>query len=231
MKRIAIVQSNYIPWKGYFDLIRASDEFVLYDSVQFTRRDWRNRNQIKTASGPAWLTVPVETRGRYLQRIDETRIAGSAWAGEHWQRIRHAYARAPHFAAYADELSALYAALADEPLLGRVNRRLLEAACGWLGIGTPLTACTGYPAEGDATQRLVGICVAAGATHYLSGPAARAYLRPELFSEAGIVLEYADYSGYPEYPQPHGAFVHGVSVLDLLFNVGPDAPRYLIPVV
>src|SRR6476660_6059569 len=108
--RIAIVQSNYIPWKGYFDLMRSVDEFVLYDDVQYTRRDWRNRNRIKTADGVQWLTVPVQVKGKYTQPIREVRVNDREWAANHWARLRHAYARAPHFADYADLLGELYVA-------------------------------------------------------------------------------------------------------------------------
>ena len=86
-KTVAVVQSNYIPWKGYFDLIRQADEFVLYDDVQYTRRDWRNRNRIKTADGPQWLTIPVEVKGKYTQRIRDTRVSDHDWAANHWARM------------------------------------------------------------------------------------------------------------------------------------------------
>jgi hypothetical protein len=97
MKRVAIVQSSYIPWKGYFDLIRAVDEFVLYDDVQFTKRDWRSRNRIKSAHGLLWLSVPVSVKGRFKQRICDTEISERGWGEKHWRAIRHAYARAPNF--------------------------------------------------------------------------------------------------------------------------------------
>src|SRR5438046_4323553 len=95
-RKAAIVQSNYIPWKGYFDLIRRVDEFILYDDVQYTRRDWRNRNLIKTPQGLRWLTIPVEVKGKYYQSIRDTKIADPVWAASHWQTIVHNYGRAPH---------------------------------------------------------------------------------------------------------------------------------------
>jgi hypothetical protein len=101
-KTIAIVQSNYIPWKGYFDLIARVDEFILYDDMQYTRRDWRNRNLIKTAQGLQWLTIPVDVKGKYFQRINETQISDANWAEVHWKSIVHTYARAPFFAQYKD---------------------------------------------------------------------------------------------------------------------------------
>ena len=103
-KTVAIVQSCYIPWKGYFDLINLVDEFILYDDRQYTRRDWRNRNRIKTPQGSQWLTIPVEVKGRYDQRIDETRISDPDWAEQHWKTLTHNYASAPHFDDYGERL-------------------------------------------------------------------------------------------------------------------------------
>jgi hypothetical protein len=225
-KRVAIVQSNYIPWKGYFDLINLVDEFILYDDRQYTRRDWRNRNVIKTARGLQWLTIPVRVKGRYLQRIDETMISEAAWAANHWKTIAQAYAPAPYFASYRDAIGDLYGASGEERL-STVNRRFLERICHLLGIKTRLTWCTDYEATGERTERLVSLCRQVGAQQYLSGPAGRAYIEDDLFRAAGIELMYMDYAGYPLYPQLHGAFEHGVSIIDLLFNTGPEAPRFM----
>jgi hypothetical protein len=225
-RRVAIVQSNYIPWKGYFDLINLVDEFILFDDRQFTRRDWRNRNMIKTAQGLHWLTIPVRVKGRFEQRIDETEISERDWADKHWKTITHAYAAAPFFKEYRDAFAATYASSGEE-LLSEVNRRFLELICDKLGIATKLSWSTEYPTTGDRTERLVNLCRLAGATEYLSGPAARAYIDDALFEAAGITLMYMDYAGYPEYPQLHGPFEHGVSAIDLLFNTGPEAPRFM----
>jgi hypothetical protein len=225
-KTVTIVQSCYIPWKGYFDLIKEADEFVLFDDRQFTRRDWRNRNRIKTPQGVSWLTVPVEVKGRYLQRIDETRVSDDAWAKKHWRTLEHAYASAPFFTEYRKRFASLYENMGDDRL-SAINRRLLEEVCDVLGIETKFSWSTDYDVEGDRTQRLVELCQAAGADVYLSGPRARAYLEEQLFADAGIAVRYFDYDGYPEYPQLHPPFVHEVTVLDLIFNTGPSAPQYL----
>jgi hypothetical protein len=226
-KAVAIVQSNYIPWKGYFDLIHAVDEFILYDDMQFTRRDWRNRNLIKTPRGLEWLTIPVSVKGRYLQKICDTRISDAGWSARHWSTLVHNYAKAPYFSHYHAQLEPLYLENTDLQL-SRVNHRFIGAICGILGIGTRLSWSMDYrPLKAGKTERLVDLCQRAGATHYLSGPAAREYLEPGLFEHAGIALGFFDYSGYPEYPQRFGRFEHGVTVLDLLFNVGPDAPRFM----
>jgi hypothetical protein len=225
-KTVAAVQSCYIPWKGYFDLVNLADEFILYDDRQFTRRDWRSRNRIKTPQGARWLTVPTRVKGRYHQRIDETVVADPQWGERHWKTIVHNYAAAPFFDAYADRFEPLYHD-AEEQRLSHINRRLLEAIAGVLGIATKLSWSTDYDLEGDRTPRLIALCRAAGATDYLSGPAARAYLEEDLFREAGIGLAYMSYDGYPVYDQLFPPFDHHVSALDLIFNVGPRAPQYL----
>jgi len=225
-RSVAIVQSCYIPWKGYFDLIASVDEFILFDDRQFTRRDWRNRNRIKTPQGSQWLTIPVETKGRYHQRIDETVIGDPDWAAQHWKTIVHNYAAAPYFPDYRERVEALYES-ATAPRLSVVNRRFLEAINGLLGIPTRLSWSTDYEAEGARTERLVSLCRAAEATHYLSGPSARSYLDEAAFAEVGIEVSYFDYDGYPEYEQLHPPFDPAVTILDLIFNTGPDAPRYM----
>jgi hypothetical protein len=226
VKTVAIVQSSYIPWKGYFDLIHRADEFVLYDDVQFTRRDWRNRNRIKTPAGTVWLTIPVQTKGRYHDRIDEIETDGDDWRRRHWQTLAQAYAHAPHFDEYAAAVEALYLG-SDERRLSAVNRAFIEAICRILGIATTLRWSTEYAAHGSKSERLLSLCEQAGATAYLSGPSAQAYLDESLFRERGIEVGYIDYSDYPPYPQVHPPFDHHVSVLDLLFHTGNDATRYM----
>lgn len=225
-KRVAILQSNYIPWKGYFDIINQVDEFILYDDRQYTRRDWRNRNLIKTPRGLQWLTIPVHVKGRYTQRIDETLISDAQWAARHWRTIDQTYSRAPHFEMYRDTIRGLYEA-SVEPRLSDVNRRLLEGISRVLGVRTRFAWSTDYEARGDRTERLVSICQSAGAGEYVSGPSARAYIEEAQFRDAGIRLTYVDYAGYPEYQQLYEPFEHGVTILDLLFNVGPKAAAYM----
>jgi hypothetical protein len=225
-KTVVIVQSSYIPWKGYFDLINLADEFVLYDDVQFTRRDWRNRNRIKTRDGIRWLTIPVQVKGRYLQTVRDTRVSDPGWPRQHWESLRHAYGRAPHFDRYRDWLADLYAAQSS-PWLSEINHRFLTEICRMLQIGTSFSWSSAHPAAQGRTERLVAICRAAQAIRYLSGPSARAYLDESLFAQAGISVQYMDYSGYPEYPQLHPPFQHEVSILDLILNVGPEATAYM----
>ncbi|MGB0748646.1 MAG: WbqC family protein [Magnetospiraceae bacterium] len=225
-KRVAIVQSSYIPWKGYFDLIHGVDTFILYDEVQFTRRDWRNRNRIKTAQGPRWLTIPVACKGQYHATIDAMKIS-EPWAETHWNTLRHAYGRAPFFKTYETALQTLYETATGEDSLSAVNLMFLRGLCPLLGITTPFVGSREIASLGRKTEKLIQLCQGIGADAYLSGPAAKAYLRPDLFAAAGIALEFADYTGYPEYPQSHPPFRHDVSIIDLLMHCGPESPRYL----
>lgn len=226
MTTIAIVQSNYIPWKGYLDLIARSDLFVLLDDVQYTRRDWRNRNKIKTPQGLRWLTIPVETKGRYDQLIRDVRIGDRGWARSHWDQIRQVYAKAPCFAQERAWLEPLYRDQAPRlRYLHEVNRLFLDALCARLGIGTPLRTSAEYDLAPGKSDRLLAICEQAGATCYLSGPAARDYLATERFAARGIAVQWMDYGGYPEYDQLHPPFAHGVTALDPILHLGDAAPE------
>jgi hypothetical protein len=226
-KRIAILQSNYLPWKGYLDIIGLVDEFILYDDVQYTRRDWRNRNRIVTPAGIQWLTIPVKVKGRYVQKINETEVSDPLWAQNHWKTIRHAYNHAPFFAQYRDRFEELYLDIKQE-MLSIINKTFLTLLCDLFAIKTSLIWSSAYDLADGRVERLIGLCEAAGANVYLSGPAARDYLDENLFRAKGIAVEWMDYSGYPEYPQLHGyPFDHKVSAIDLLFNVGPDARKHL----
>jgi len=226
MKRVAIVQSNYIPWKGYFDMIASVDEFILYDDMQYTRRDWRNRNQIKTPRGVQWLTVPVLVRGKYHQKIRETEIDGVDWAAAHWQALVQNYKRALFFEAVAAMLEPIYTSEHYTHISG-LNRRLIEQVCAYLGVKTKITNSWDYTLADGKTERLAELCQQAGGTEYISGPAAKDYVDEKVFSDLGIKLTWFDYAGYPEYPQLWGEFTHGVTILDLLFNCGKDSPRYM----
>ena len=226
MRRVAIVQSNYLPWRGYFDLIASVDEFVLYDDAQYTKRDWRNRNAIKTPQGTAWLTVPVRAKGRFEQSIRETEIDGDAWRAAHWKSIRQHYARAPHVADACALLAPTFEGQAPT-MLSELNRSLIEAVCGYLGIRTALSSSSGAELPPGRTAKLVALCRRAGATTYVSGPAARGYLDESEFRAAGIEVEWFGYEGYPDYPQLWGAFEPHVSVVDLVANCGRRSASYM----
>ncbi|MFD2643984.1 WbqC family protein [Pseudomonas japonica] len=222
-KSIAILQSNYIPWKGYVDMIACVDEFIFYDEMQYTKNDWRNRNKIKTPQGLQWLSVPVG--GAIHRRICDVTVSDSRWAVRHWNTLEANYRRSPFFDEISGWLRPLYTSGLDN--LSEINQALLGAICNYLGISTRLSRSTDYVLEGDKTERLINLCKQAGATEYVTGGAARAYLEEGLFAREGIKVTYFDYSGYPDYAQLWGDFVHEVSVLDLLFNCGPNAATYM----
>lgn len=224
-KRIAILQSNYIPWKGYFDIIGLVDEFVIYDEVQYTKNDWRNRNRIKTSAGIQWVTIPVYQRA-LKQKISETEVAHTRWSMKNWHTIKSNYARAPYFKFFGPELEEFYCTCKSS-MLSEINVSLIRKMCSLIGIGTKISNSAHYTLRGDATEKLVDLCKQKNANTYLSGPAARDYLRQDLFKQAGIEIEWMDYEHYPEYPQLYPPFVHQVSIIDLLFNTGKDCINYM----
>ena len=226
MKKVAILQSNYIPWKGYFDLIAAVDEFILYDEMQYTRRDWRNRNKIKTPQGVTWLTVPVKVKGHYFQRIRDTEIDGTLWAEKHWKSLCQHYGKAPCFAEIRDLLAPFYLEK-TYTYLSDLNRTLLQTICDYLGIQTRITDSKDYTLIPGKTERLADLCEQAHADCYISGPAAKEYIDPTIFAQKGIELTWFSYDGYREYPQLWGPFEHAVSIVDLLFACGKQSPEYM----
>ncbi len=225
--RVGIIQSNYIPWKGYFDFIDSVDEFVLFDEVQYTRRDWRNRNRIKTKDGLKWLTIPVEVKGKYDQRVSETRISDKRWAHEHASSLRHAYGKSPHFREEWTWIEPLYEESASVDFLSSVNELFIRAIRDRLSIQTPIRLSSEFDLPDGKNERLISICKQLGAAEYLSGPAARGYIDESLWTAAGIRVTYKSYDDYPEYAQPYPPFEHAVSIVDLLFNTGPQAPSYI----
>jgi hypothetical protein len=223
-KRVGIIQSCYVPWRGYFDFIDDVDAFILLDNVQYTTRDWRNRNKIKTRNGTAWITVSVLQTSRD-QLIQDIPIDWSVdWAGHHLNLLRENYRDAPAYAEVAGEFAALLEQ--KPPMLSALNRLLLEWAMGRCAITTPLFDASALPCQGRQTERLISLVQAVEGTTYLSGPAAADYIDVADFDRAGIALEYKSYD-YEPYPQLWGAFEGGVSILDLLMMTGADAHRHI----
>lgn len=222
--KIAISQSNYLPWKGYFDLIASVDRFILYDTVQFTKNDWRNRNVIKTRGGLQWLTIPVGAD--IHRRICDVALPDTPWRRKHWAALTCAYAQAPHFDAVMALLHDAFHGGGDRTL-SALNARLLRAICGYLGIDTEIVVHDGRGQEEDRVLKLVEICRRHGARTYLSAPAGRQYIDPRAFEQRGLSVEWFNYDGYAVYPQSHGHFVHQVSIVDALFHCGPDVERIL----
>lgn len=223
---VLITQSNYIPWKGYFDNIGKADTFIVYDDMQYTRRDWRNRNLIKTNTGMQWLTIPVEVKGRFAQKINETIIADKNWQKKHLQILKYNYARAACFKEMINWVEELYMT-ANSSNLSANNVHFIQKICSFLNIETTFINSADIEISGDRTERLVNICTAFKADKYITGPAAKTYMNEEIFVNKGIEIVYADYGLYPEYPQLHPPFQHKLSILDLLFNCGIAAKKYM----
>lgn len=225
VRTAVVLQSNYIPWKGYFDLISEADIFVFYDDVQYTSRDWRSRNKIKTARGAEWISVPV---GAHInRRICDTKINDIHWQMKHWRAIQHSYSKSRYFDIYRELFESIYLGHTWNNL-SELNQHCIKLISkDLLGLSTKFCHSSDYEVSGGKLDRLVEIVRKTGATRYISGPAAKDYIDPLCFAEVGIELVWKDYSGYPEYPQRFQPFEHGVSILDLLFNVGPNAPWYI----
>ncbi|WP_445425016.1 WbqC family protein [Alishewanella sp. HL-SH06] len=225
MKKIAILQSNYIPWKGYFDLINMVDEFVLFDTAQYTKNDWRNRNKIKTSQGVSWLTIPT-SHVSLSQSISDTLVSDLRWSKKHWQTISQNYSKAPFFKEYKDLFEDFYMNN-QEKRLSLINARLIEIVNFILGIETKISWSSDYQLLEGQTEKLLSICKQAGADVYLSGPAAKEYFDITLAQKEGIQVEWMNYSGYQEYHQLYPPFEHGVSIIDLIFNEGSNAKKFM----
>jgi hypothetical protein len=220
---VAILQSNYVPWRGYFDLIRRSDHFVLYDTVQYTKNDWRNRNRIVAPNGPVWVTIPVLQSNRFGQSIAETLISDPRWTRRHLGTLQAALGRAPRYRdVLAPALDVWYRDAAALNSLSGVNRLLIERVMQMLGLATKLHNAADLPQTGDRTGRLVSMCQALGARRYLTGPAARAYLDEAQFTRAGIAVDWISYPDYPAYPQADKGYTPAVSILDVLASLPAD---------
>jgi hypothetical protein len=221
---VGIIQSNYIPWRGYFDFIDDVDLFIFHDDLQYTKGDWRNRNRIRGARGLIWLTVPVHYR-ETKQRICDTEIVYSSnWQQSHLNLIRANYGNAPHV---DDALQLLSEAFAHKDrTISQLNRRLVVAVATYLGITTPTRESAEFALTGQKTERILALMRKVGADTYLSGPTAQNYLDEEQLSRAGIALEYKSYD-YMPYPQQGDGFEANVSVLDLIANCGHGARNYV----
>ena len=225
--KCVILQPSFIPWRGYFHQIFKADIFVFYDCVQYDKHGWRNRNKIKTRQGAQWLSIPVNTKGATdgLAICDVTIAKDDVWKRKHLAAIELNYRKSPYWNHYKSLVEYIYSR-EDERLADLTCATTIEIArC--LGIHhTRFVRSSELEAVGQKTDRILDVLKKIGGTHYISGPSARDYIDAEKFAAAGITLEYMT-DNYPEYPQLHGPFEGGVTILDLLFNVGPDAPRYI----
>lgn len=225
MKRVAVLQSNYIPWKGYFDIIHDVDLFIFYDDVQYTKNDWRNRNRVKSPAGSQWLTIPTGAHNDQL--ICDIQIENKQWARKHFNTLQANYSRTPYFKLYKQFLENVY--LEREWLnLSLLNQYLIKTiSTQFLGIRTTFKDSREFNLSGQKLERLLQLLRQAEAGVYLSGPAAKDYIEDQMFVESNVLLQYKDYAGYPEYDQVHPPFDHYVTIFDLLFHTGPDAAYYI----
>lgn len=220
-----MLQSNYLPWKGYFDIIHDVDIFVFYDEVQYTKNDWRNRNKIKTKNGIEWLTIPVGTDLK--RKIVDVKLNDAKWQRSHWDKIKASYSKAPYFKLYKDFFEEAYLKKRWE-FLYEVNRYfIIEISRRFLDIKTEFADSRDFNSKGDKQEKLLSLLKNIKADCYVSGPSAKNYIKDEDFISAGIKIIWKDYSDYIEYPQLYGTFEHSVSIIDLLFNTGSKAAYYI----
>ena len=222
--KVAIVQSSFIPWRGYFDIIASVDLFVFYDDIQYTRRDWRNRNRIKTSAGLKWITVPVQYKPRGQLIIDTEISEHTQWRLDHFNQWKLHYSKAPYY----NDILRLLDKLGqnEDTTISQLNIRLIRAICDYLNIGTTMVNSCDYKLSGSKTARLIDMLRKSGGTSYLSGPSAESYLDGEAFRREGISLYYKTYD-YMPYPQQWGPFEGAVTVLDLIANCGPAARGFI----
>ena len=226
IKSCAVLQSNYLPWRGYFDLINDVDLFVFYDEVQYTTFDWRNRNKIYTKDGVQWITLPC---GRDRKRtIAEVKISSDVdWQKKHFDLISEAYKKAPFFTKFKPFLEHIY--LEQKWIyLSEFNQYMIKyISQDILGIDTAFARSKDFISTGQKGDKMLSLVLNIGAKNYLSGPSAKDYLNEYDFNTNGINVIWKDYSGYPEYKQTQEPFEGSLSIIDLLFNTGDDAAYYI----
>jgi len=221
---IVIIQPSFLPWRGFFDLVRRSDLFVHYDDVLYSKHSWRNRNRIVTSAGSIWMTVPIETKGCIQKKIYEVRIAaGVDWRGKLLGQISTNYRRAPFFESYYPGLERVIKEKWE--FIADLDIALFDYICGCLSLKrTTLRSKDLGLTETDPVRRLVDLCTLQGGTKYISGPSGKDYINDAaVFTANGIALEFFDYPAYPPYSQLYGGYDPYVSIIDTLFNVGDNA--------
>jgi len=225
MKKVAILQSNYIPWKGYFHIIQKVDYFVFLDTAQYTKRDWRNRNLIKTPEGLKWLSVP--NNGTQKMMINEVQIDNdSKWFEIHFKTLENCYKKTKYFKDYSCFLEKVYLKTRWQKL-SELNQFMIKEISKFLGIQTIFCNSDEFNLVEGKNKKIISIMQQLQSNYYLTGPSAKSYLDVQKFKENNIKVEFMNYPKYPEYPQSWVNFENNVSILDLLFCVGQDAPNYI----
>jgi len=223
MPSIAIMQPTFMPWIGYFALIDRVDDFIFLDNVQFDKRSWQQRNQIKTPAGPLWLTVPVQTKGQSDQKIKDVAIQyeGSDPLGRIIKSIEHNYKKAPFYAEHSPVLFSILKQNSEK--LNDLNKKIIEFLCVTFGIQKQFCDASSLNPSGAKADLLADICEKRGASEYISPPGSIDYLeKTDIFIQKNITVRYHQYN-HPEYRQLYGDFIPYMSALDLLFNEGPNS--------
>ena len=217
---VSINQPAYLPWLGYFHRIAISDAHIVLDHVQLEKNSFTNRNKIRTRESWGWLTVPVQTAGKFGDlSIKEVEIANQKpWPAKHWQTLRLNYSKAPFFDQHAVFFERIYGRRWEK--LGELAREITKYLLDAFGIRTKLYFSSQMAVSGKKDELVLNLCRELGATVYLSGPLGRNYLREELFSHQQIAVRYDDYQ-HPVYPQVYPGFEPYMAAIDLLFNCGP----------
>ena len=223
-RRVAVIQSCYLPWKGYFDIIHDVDVFIFYDDVKYTKNDWRNRNVVKVNGRPVWLTIPIGKEA-VKQRICDVQIPSSYWQSKHWLILTQCYSKYKYFNQYAPYFEDIYCHHRWTNL-SELNQLLIRQISAWLDVKVVFEDSRNFPLTGTRQARLLTLLEQVGATSYLSGPAAQAYIDPTDFARHHIDLHFKTYQ-YPDYPQGKGPLLHNVSIVDLLFRFGPNCAHYI----
>ena len=231
---IGALQPGYLPWIGFFDQVFHADLFILFDDLDYTKKDWRNRNRIKGPNGVQWLTVPVQhPSGRKIHqvKIDEAQN----WQHVHWKTIVHCYGKAPYFTRYRDTYREIYQK--EWTNLRDLDVHLIRILLREFGIRTKIVLssavglekkfCKGKPRDHFATRRIVHLMNHFGAQRFLQGQAGKNYVQEEILKEAGITIGYQSFEPKP-YPQLFGPFIPCLSAIDLLFNCGPDSLEFIV---
>ena len=227
--KIAISQSNYLPWKGYFDLIQTVDEFIFFDEVQFTRRDWRNRNIIRNADNKKWLTIPIKSKGNYKEVISNIEVHKDNWKDSHLDLIKQCYSKSAHFDEMYSFFSECYSDL-NTDRLSEINKTIIIKICKLFNFNTLFMDSKDINKSNidiNASERLLEICLSRKATIYTSGSAAKNYLDEKLFNKNGIEVEWFDYGNSKVYKQPFNDFYENLSIVDCLMNCGKDKEKFL----
>lgn len=217
--KVAIIQSNYLPWKGYFDIIHDADVFCFYDEMKYTKNDWRNRNKIYSKNGLHWLTIPIY-RDAVKEKISEVKLEDASWQSLHYTTLVTSYSKAPYFSQLESFLHDFYR---DHTwhYLSELNHYSIKKIAEYLGIKTKFVNSKDFNLRGDRVERLIILLKDLGATEYISGPSAKDYLKgsEHLFEVNNIKLTFKDYVGYPAYRQLAEPFENYVSIVDTIANV------------